>query len=163
MESNKVENKLKLTESLSSVINQKHKKLLFVGIGNVLRSDDGVGVYICKRLNTNKNISTLIVEVSIENYIKKVNEYNPDILILVDCVNFNKKPGYVDFLPVERIKDFTTSTHNISLKRISEFFKMKVLVLGIQPASLLFGEKLSPKVKEAADRIIKNINQLMSS
>ncbi|UCH14770.1 MAG: hydrogenase maturation protease [Bacteroidales bacterium] len=139
------------------------KKLLFIGIGNVLRSDDGVGVYICKRLNTNKNINTLIVEVSIENYIKKVNEYNPDILILVDCVNFNRDPGYADLLPVEKIKDFTTSTHNISLKRISEFFKMEVLVLGIQPESLLFGEELSRQVRESADNIIENINQITSS
>ena len=150
-----------MTESLSSMIKQKHKKLLFVGIGNVLRSDDGVGVYICKRLKTNRNISTLIVEVSIENYIKKVNEYNPDILILVDCVNFNKEPGYADFIPVERIKDFTTSTHNISLKRISEFFKMEVMVLGIQPASLIFGENLTVSVKEAADRLVENINNII--
>ena len=91
------------------------------------------------------NIGTLIAEVSIENYISKINDLNPDILILVDCVNFNKKPGYFDLLPVEKIKDFTTNTHNISLKRISEFFKMKVLVLGIQPASLIFGETLSRK------------------
>jgi hydrogenase maturation protease len=163
MESKKIENKLKLPESLSSLISQKHKKLLFVGIGNVLRSDDGVGVYLCKRLNTNKNISTLIVEVSIENYVKKINDLNPDVLILVDCVNFNKKPGYFYFLPVEKIKDFTTSTHNISLKRISEFFDMEVLVLGIQPASLIFGENLSRQVKESADMIVKNINRILLS
>ena len=154
-----------MKDNIADSIRKKRlgKKLLFVGIGNVLRSDDGVGVFICKRLNTDKNISTLIVEVSIENYIKKVNEYNPDILILVDCVNFNKEPGYADLLPVKKIKDFTTSTHNISLKRISEFFKMEVLVLGIQPASLLFGEKLSRQVKESADRIIESINQTILS
>jgi hydrogenase maturation protease len=162
MGSNKIENKLKLPESLSSLLNQKHKKFLFVGIGNVLRSDDGVGVYLCKRLNTNKNISTLIVEVSIENYIKRINDLNPDVLILVDCVNFNKRPGYFDFLTVEKIKDFTTGTHNISLKRISEFFNMKVFVLGIQPASLIFGENLSRQVKESVDKIIENINRILS-
>jgi hydrogenase 3 maturation protease len=163
MGSNKVENKLKLAESLSSIIRQKHKKLLFVGIGNVLRSDDGVGVYICRNIKAINNIKTLIAEVSIENYIKKINDLNPDVLILVDCVNFNKKPGYSDLLPVEKIKDFTTNTHNISLKRISEFFKMKVLVLGIQPASLIFGENLSRQVKESADRIVENINRILLS
>jgi len=106
------------------------------------------------------NIKALIVEVSIENYIKKINNLNPDILILVDCVNFNRKPGYSDLLPVEKIKDFTTNTHNISLKRISEFFKMKILVLGIQPASLIFGENLTRQVKESADRIVEKINKI---
>lgn len=150
-----------MVKSFSYLLNRKHKKLLFVGIGNILRSDDGVGIYICKRLNTNKYINILIVEVSIENYIKKINDYNPDVLILVDCVNFRKEPGYVELLPVERIRDFTTNTHNISLKRISEFFKMEVLMLGIQPASVAFGENLSEQVKEAAERIVRDINQML--
>jgi hydrogenase maturation protease len=152
-----------LAELLKYFLKQKNKSLLFVGIGNILRSDDGAGVYICRNIMAANNIGTLIAEVSIENYISKINDLNPDILILVDCVNFNKKPGYFDLLPVEKIKDFTTNTHNISLKRISEFFKMKVLVLGIQPASLNFGEKLSRQVKESADRIVENINRILSS
>jgi hydrogenase 3 maturation protease len=127
----------------------------------MLRSDDGAGVYICRNINQTNNIKVLTVEVSIENYIKKINDLNPDILILVDCVDFNKKPGYYDLLPVEKIKDFTTGTHNISLKRVSEFFKMKVLVLGIQPATLVFGEKLSSQVKESAERITNKINDLI--
>ena len=152
-----------MIESLSSILNQKYKRFLFVGIGNVLLSDDGVGVYICKRLTASKNINILIVEVSIENYIKKINDYNPDVLILVDCVNFNKEPGYADLLPVEQIKDFTTNTHNISLKRISEFFKMEVLMLGIQPASVSFGENLTKEVKRSSDLIAENINQALGN
>ena len=42
--------------------------------------DDGVGVYISKRIKTTDNISSLTVEVSIENYIGKINSLNPDIL-----------------------------------------------------------------------------------
>ena len=152
-----------MIESLKKLLLQPDKKILFVGIGNVLRSDDGAGVYICSHIKRSENINTLIVEVSIENYIKKINDLNPDILVLADCADLNQLPGYTQLLPVEHIKDFTTNTHNISLKRISEFFKMEVLVLGIQPASLLFGEKLSRQVKESADRIIESINQTMLS
>lgn len=148
-----------MNESLSFFLSQKHKKILFAGIGNVLRSDDGAGVYICRGIIPGKNIDTIIVEVSIENYIKKINDLNPDVLVLVDCVNFNKEPGYTDLLPVEKIVDFTTNTHNISLKRIAEFFKMQVYVLGIQPASLAFGENITGEVRESADKIIKTINQ----
>ncbi len=149
-----------MVQSLKYLINQRNKNILFVGIGNILRSDDGAGVYICRNIRLTNNIKVLIVEVSIENYIKKINDLNPDILILVDCVDFNKKPGFYDLLPVEKIKDFTTGTHNISLKRVSEFFKMKVLVLGIQPATLVFGEKLSIQVKESVDKITEEINEL---
>jgi len=150
-----------LIESLSLLLNQKHKKILFTGIGNLLRSDDGAGVYICKGIIPGKNIDTLIVEVSIENYIKKINDLNPDILILVDCVNFGKEPGYTDLLPIDKIIDFTTNTHNISLNRVAEFFKMEVLVLGIQPASVSYGENLTKEVKRSADLIAENINQVL--
>jgi hydrogenase 3 maturation protease len=149
-----------LDETFKSLLGQKDKKILFVGIGNVLRSDDGVGVYICSKIKKSQYIDTLIVEVSIENYIKKINDLNPDILVLADCADLNKVPGYAELLPVEQIKDFTTNTHNISLKRVSEFFKMKVLVLGIQPDSVSIGENMTKKVKESADRLIKNINEI---
>jgi hydrogenase 3 maturation protease len=149
-----------LIKSLKSLLGQKDKKILFVGIGNVLRSDDGVGVYICRNIVSTNNVKTLIVEVSIENYIKKINDLNPDILVLVDCADLNRVPGYAELLPVGQIKDFTTNTHNISLKRVSEFFNMKVLVLGIQPDSVSIGENMTKQVKESADRIIKNINEI---
>ena len=35
--------------------------------------DDGVGVYISRRIKNRGNISSLTVEVSIENYIGKIN------------------------------------------------------------------------------------------
>ena len=152
-----------LIESLNYFLNQKDKNFLFVGIGNILRSDDGVGVYICRQIVSTNNVKTLIVEVSIENYIKKINDLNPDILVLVDCADLNRMPGHAELLPVEQIKDFAASTHNISLKRVSEFFKMKVLVLGIQPGSVSIGENMTKHVKESADRIIKNINKISGS
>ena len=152
-----------MIEKLKRFLKQKNKNFLFVGIGNVLRSDDGVGVYICKNITETSNVKTLIVEVSIENYIKKINDLKPDILVLVDCVNFNKEPGHSDFSPIEHIKDNTTNTHNISLKRVSEFFQMKVMILGIQPASVSIGESLTEDVKESANRIVENINILNSS
>ena len=77
---------------LKSILAQKDKKKLFVGIGNVLKSDDGTGVYISRKIEVRDNISSLTVETSIENYIGKINSINPDILILVD----NDKITYSD-------------------------------------------------------------------
>jgi hydrogenase 3 maturation protease len=151
-----------LVESLKSLFEERDKRILFVGIGNVLRSDDGVGVYVCNKINKSPYIDTLIVEVSIENYIKKINDLDPDILVLVDCADLNRAPGYAELLPVEKIRDFTPGTHNISLKRVSEFFKMQVLVLGIQPGSVSIGENLTSQVKKSAGSIVKNINRFSS-
>ena len=62
-------------------------------------------------------------------------------------------------MPVGEVMDLTFNTHNISLKRISEFFSVPVFVLGIQPASIDFGENISYLVKNIADRIILRINK----
>jgi hydrogenase 3 maturation protease len=140
------------------ILFQKGRNLLFVGIGNVLKKDDGVGVYISERIKDSGSVSALTVEISIENYIGKINSLNPDILVLIDAVDFGLPPGSFRLLPVTRITDLTFNTHNISLKRISEFFRAQVYILGIQPGNIEFGENISYLVKEKADKIINQIN-----
>ena len=138
----------------------KDNKTLFIGIGNVLKSDDGVGVYISNNIKTRKNISSLTVEVSIENYIGKINKLNSDLLVLLDCMDFQQPPGYWNLIPVSGLTGHTTNTHNISLDKISELFNAPTYILGIQPQNIHFGEHLSPEVKIAANNIIELINQL---
>lgn len=148
-----------MIENLKNLITQTDKIKLFVGVGNVLKSDDGIGVYISNGIKESRSIQKLTVEVSIENYLGKINSINSDVLVLVDCVEFGKQPGYYEMLPAEKVKDFTFNTHNISLKRISELFKMPVYILGIQPESIEFGEEISEIVMETAHKIFNIINQ----
>lgn len=147
-----------MTLTLDFLINKTDHKILFVGIGNVLKSDDGVGVFISNRIKESSTIQKLTVEVSIENYIGKINAINPDVLILIDCVDFGKTPGYFNLIPADELKDYTLNTHNISLKRISELFKMPVYILGIQPQSLDFGEEISETVLNAVHEILEITN-----
>jgi hydrogenase 3 maturation protease len=145
-------------DELNKLLSQKDKKRLFVGIGNILKSDDGAGVYISKKIIQRDTISSLTVEASIENYIGKINSLNPDILILIDCVDMNLSVGTFKLLTLNQIHDLTFNTHNISLKRLSEFFSMPVFILGIQPEKIDFGENISYLVKKVSDSIIKQIN-----
>ena len=146
--------------SLAGILTRaEEKKILLVGIGNVLRSDDGVGVYIGRKIAESCSIPVIIAEVSIENYIGKINGLNPDILILADCVNLNEEPGSWKILNINELEDLTYNTHNLSLRRLGDFFTMQVYVLAIQPANLRFGEALTPEVKKSADEIIQLILQ----
>jgi len=145
-------------ETLTDLLSQENRKILFVGIGNVLKQDDGIGVYISRKIIKTSVISAITAEVSIENYIGKINQLNPDILVLIDCVDMKKRPGSYVLLPVSQIQDQTFNTHNISLKRLSEFFHMPVFILGVQPEKIEFGENISYLVKNVADKIINQIN-----
>ena len=134
-------------------------RLLFIGVGNVLRRDDGVGVVISRQIIEKPGILSLTVEVSIENYIGKINSLEPHKLVLIDCMDLGQPPGSYRLLALEDLEDITFNTHNISLGKLAEFFQYPSYVLGIQPASLEFGESLSPSVEDAAKKIIKQINQ----
>lgn len=147
-----------MLDDLKNLISQKDKRILFVGIGNLLKSDDGAGVYVSSRIENRGSISSLSAEVSIENYIGKINTINPDILVIIDCMDLKSPPGTCKLVLPEQTVDLTFNTHNISIKRISEFFPMTVYILGIQPEKVDFGENISYLVKEIADRIIKLIN-----
>ena len=148
----------RVPEELNDLLLKNDKKILFVGIGNLLKKDDGAGVYISSGITRKANREVLTVEVSLENYIGKINSIDPDILVLIDCVEMGSAPGTCKIMSVRKIEDSTFNTHNISLRRISEFFTMPVYLLGIQPEKIDFGENMSYLVKEEADKIINIIN-----
>lgn len=148
---------LKVPDKLKELLSGS-ARILFVGIGNVLRMDDGAGVYISNHIRKEGKISALTVEVSIENYIGKINSLNPDVLVLIDCVDFGSAPGNSSLLALSEIKSITYNTHNISLRTLTDFFSMPVYVLGIQPEKVEFGEKLSYLVRTEADNLISIIN-----
>jgi len=148
-----------VSDKLAELLTDKGRKTLFVGIGNILRQDDGIGVYISTRLKESDTIKVITAEVSIENYIGKINSVEYDVLVLIDCVDIRKPAGSYELLPVERVHDMTFNTHNISLKRLSEFFRNEILILAIQPEKVGFGENLSYIVRDAGNRIIELINK----
>ena len=146
-------------KELDKILENKNGKILFAGIGNVLKSDDGAGVYISSRIISNNHILALTVETGIENHIGKINSLDPDILVLVDCADIKLHPGSFKILNINQIEDLTFNTHNISLSRLPDFFNMPVYALAIQPENIHFGENISYIVKEIADKIINRINR----
>ena len=138
---------------------KRANRLLFIGVGNVLKRDDGVGVVISKKIIERPDIKSLTVEVSIENYIGKINSMEPDEIVIIDCMELGSSPGTYRLLALEDVEDITFNTHNISLGRVGDFFHYPSYVLGIQPRSVEFGDHLSPPVQDSADRIVRLINQ----
>ena len=163
-----------MRDDLKSFIkNIKDKKVLFIGVGNVLKSDDGVGCYIVEELNKKilkTNFYFINAGVVVENYLGKIVDINPDVIVFVDAlkVNFQSEQKNKFFIfEQEQLLNYTFSTHNISLSTIIEFlnteFKEKfnkdvgIYILGVKPNSLDFGESLTEETKKFADEIIENI------
>jgi hydrogenase maturation protease len=148
-----------LSQLISFLEESEGKHILFAGLGNILRKDDGVGAYITRNIRKRDHVTPLSVEVSLENYIGKINTLNPDVLVLIDCTEMRQNPGYYILLSPDKIADHTFNTHNISLSRLNCFFHMPAFLLAIQPGDTSFGEEFTPMVQVKAEEIIMTLNR----
>lgn len=131
------------------------ESLLFVGLGNRIKSDDGVGIYIAEKLKSKGLQNIIIAENSIENYFGRINRARVKDLIFIDAVDFGEPPAFCKILPVAQMVDTTTNTHNLSLKTISSFIDIpNQYVLGIQPDNVSYGFEISGNIQNIADLLI---------
>lgn len=140
-----------------------------VGMGNYLKQDDAVGLYIVDRLNkdTDESVSIMNVEDIIEGYVFKIAEGSSEHVIVIDAISTGAPEGSVFFGPLRSFNETLNdlSTHKLSLKMSGEILERhnkKVYLLGISVKNADFGEGLSAKVTEQADIIIEFINEILS-
>ncbi|MFO7998717.1 MAG: hydrogenase maturation protease [Bacteroidales bacterium] len=134
-------------------------RIVFAGIGNVLRNDDGVGPFIAARIKTRDNWVVLIPESGLERYISAITREKPDLLLILDCVEFWEPPGFWKPIPIGQVVETSLHSHNISLQRLSAFFDSETWVIGVQPGDMRVGESLSGTVRRSAEEIISIINR----
>jgi len=152
-------------------------KEVVLGIGNTLKGDDGIGIYIVERINkyleevkreseqakftgARRKIITINCGTTPENYTSIIRRHNPDRLILVDAAEMGLTPGSYRIIPPEKIEVMHVSTHSMALSflilYVSDLCKDIVLV-GIQPERMDFGTELSSIIRGSGDRVAKLI------
>jgi hydrogenase 3 maturation protease len=155
-----------LTDEIKKTLNlTSNVKTLIITIGNRLRSDDSVALYIAEKINNLPPYITLInAENKPENIIDPAVSIMPLKTIIIDAADFNGTPGEIRIIPNQYIPDTTLSTHTFPLKVIvkilEEDTKSKVYFLGIQIKNASLGEKISKQVKDSAEEIIEYLNSL---
>ncbi len=142
------------------------EKVLLVGVGNTLKSDDSAGpVFISKCLSKNIKSEFLDAGVSPENFINKIMNSEFNTLIVVDSVEMGEPPGTIRIFTPEEISNRSISTYNTSLKILFEYIisqkpQIKIYLVGIQPKSLRFGEEISEEVSNSIDKLIEELEFL---
>ncbi len=133
-------------------------KVVIVGIGNTLKSDDGIGSLLASR--TKDKIPFIVYDVgtSPENYLGKIIKDKPDNIVIIDAVDFGGTPGEFRELEGEEVKTINLfSTHNASISLTINYLqsnlKVDIIVLIIQPKSLSFGDNLSPEITKTLDKL----------
>ncbi len=145
---------LSLENSLRGILKGR---ILLLGIGNRLRSDDAAGPLLADRLSGRVNAEVIDAGDVPENYIGPIRKLAPGVVLAVDAVRSGRSAGEVQLFGCEDIADLTSSTHDMGLGSLLDFVSRetgaRVFLLGIEPEDTGFGEQVSRPVEQALERI----------
>ncbi len=130
---------------------------LLMGIGNEMRGDDGIGVYVAR--NFKKEGWEVIVAGQVpEDFTFDIKKLHPEKLVLVDAALMGLEPGAIRIVPVEKIPSVAFSTHGMPLSFFISYlreFVGEIVLIGIQPKIMEFGATISPEVMEAGEKLLR--------
>ena len=152
-------------DELRDFITGAHK-IAILGIGNDLRSDDGLGPYIVEKLNID-DPRILIENVGSvpEGFARNLAEFGAERVIMVDAADMLKPPGHIEFVTKDRIGGINISTHSMPLSFLMMYLEQetggKTVLIGIQPKSIQFGEGLTQEIQEVVDKTISILEHVL--
>lgn len=133
------------------------KKYFLMGIGNTLRGDDGIGSIIAKNFKDNDWLS-LDCGVAPENFTSVIKKNKPHLVVLIDVVEMDLKPGEFRIIDPEKISIMHLTTHSIPLSFLISYLKNftpEVIFIGIQPKLIYYSTSISPEIFKSSEEIIK--------
>ncbi len=118
---------------------------VYMGIGEVKLSDDGVGPYIISELLNYSNKRFLFINAGIDpmSRVDEVIEFKASHLVLLDTCTLHKPPGTAAIIERENIKEYVPiSTHTIPVHIVVDLIleklpDLKVFMIGFVPESLI--------------------------
>ena len=144
-----------------------------LGLGNILLSDEGVGVHVVKEFD---------LRYSVPAYVEVVDggaaglDLIPFIegrekVLMVDAVNFDREPGFIGILENDEIPlRFTekASMHHLglmdvlSIVRLSGALPKELCLIGIQPKSMELGLEMTEEVASKKEALIGRVTRKLA-
>lgn len=149
-------------------MNKLSKKVVVIGIGNIFRSDDGVGPYIIDKLkeaNISKNVELKNLESATIDILNVIE--GAFTVIVIDSIECSTKIGKIHELQLDDLpeRERSFNLHNIGLKSIFltakklERLPQNLLIYGIEIKDVSYNNQLSSEVKTAADKLVKKLEE----
>ena len=141
----------------------RNSETVIVGIGNILKGDDGAGPHVCEQLKL-ANICAEVIDADTvpENYIQQIIKKAPQNLLVIDAIDFGAPPGTIRIFEPEQLSSHVISTHSLSprlfVDTVCRDISIDVYFIGIQPAQIQLGQSLSQQVSPA----IKLLSQTLA-
>lgn len=142
-------------------------KIILLGVGNLLLSDEGVGVHVANELmKMELPPEVSVVEGGTDGFGLLNIIAEADRLIVIDAVKGGAAPGSIYRFDIKDAQNYPsaykTSVHQIGILDVIDLSgligkKPHTTIIGIEPKSLEMGMELSPEVKAKIPRIIELI------
>ena len=141
-----------LTERLTG------KRFGVIGVGNVMKGDDGAGPETVHRLEGLGFTLPMADATEVpENYGGWVPKQGLEAVVFVDAVEFGGEPGECRVIPLEKLMVSASATHRMSLHYTVMYLRDQwegdAILVGIQPKSMKLGEGLSEEVSAGVTRL----------
>lgn len=143
-------------------------KVLILGLGNLLMSDDGIGLRVTEGLKQKKwppGVVILEVGTSVIQYLKEISRTRK--LIAVDAVRAGGKPGSIYRLTLDELADAPGQfeSHSFSLLQVIQLARYitgmpaDIVIYGMEPGQLGPGTQISPVVQSALPKLIDQVTR----
>jgi hydrogenase maturation protease len=144
------------------------EKKLVLGVGNLLLTDEGIGIHAVQKLIAASQLPDEVEIVdggtaglNLLTYLEGV-----DTLVIIDAVETGGPPGTITRLAGDQVPAYIAmkvSPHEITLPdflaaaKLRDLYPKKVVVWGMQPKSFEVGIDLSPDLARKLDALIENV------
>jgi hydrogenase 3 maturation protease len=142
--------------------------VVVLGVGSELRSDDAAGVRVAAALGRHRlrGVTAMDGGSAPENCTAELRQLSPSHLVIVDCAQMGEAPGTVRLIEAADIAGVSFGTHALPLTVLADYVTReigcRVTVIGIQPATIEFGESISPAVAAAVGEVSLALRDCLS-
>ncbi len=149
------------------------KDVVVIGLGNVLLSDEGIGIHLVRRLSSRQDEFTSIefidagtAGMSLLHLIA-----NRKKAVIIDCAQMGVEPGAIRRFTADEVQDVRKlshySLHEADILQVINLSKQlgecpnEVVFFGIQPETLSPGRNLSKTLYDIFDSYIADICKVL--
>ena len=143
------------------------KKIVLIGLGNPLRSDQWIGCYATRLLEKEieaDNVKFLVAGTKFKQ-IEEVAKFDPTNIFILTSFDLKKKPGEIKIIDPRRVQDLLSEEYEPSLasciKKLKQRTRAIIRIIGIQPKQIDYGKELSDEVKHSIPKIKKELKEFI--
>ena len=144
------------------------QRTLILGVGNLILSDDGVGIHAVRLLQEKVKVNDTITIIDGGTCGLDLLQYlvGIDRLIVLDAAKPDQSPGKITRITGEKVPAYLsikTSPHEIGLPellfaaKLSDIYPKEVVIYCVEAHSLETGIELSPLVERQVENLIQQV------